>query len=832
MDSNLEDKESEKKINVKISLLILLMCFCFGIIIFLIFRPQEKILKQNLYSVSVSDYNLSSDFNLAIHEYDLIVNSNIIEINCDADSKIDGCNVSLDLTGKEEYIHKIEFYDGKQTNTYKIKIKNVTKNEIDDFYIKDIKGNTSEWTNKDLTMEVIMAPEGIYSYSIDSGNTWQSSNKFIIKENGKYELVVKDKSELLKKTKNIEIDKIDKEKPQVTINKTNIEETKITLEVSAYDALSGIEAISFNGGEFTTKTKYEVTKAGKYYFVAKDKAGNISEKKNVEIKNTDFKPQVQPKTYTVTVHANGTKLEKNIVSCTTTEESCEIILPKIITNYTVIGWGESSSAKVALYSQGEKIKVNKDLNLYAITKRTFTAEFFENGALKISNKSQSCTAYNTDKCEIITPNIITVAEVIGWGESSNSKEAKISVNQKVELTKNIKYYAITKKTYTAQFNKGTAQSIGSSSLTCTAYNTEECYVITPKITTISGKALGWSRGINFNSVYVGEQEKLILKSNETYRAVVEYVYNATFYSEGLDYLEASTLSCTARNSDSCTITLPRYNKKGHFSSYWSIDKDGMKDLTGIKKNSDYFKKTGSSYKLKKDITFYPNFNSAYYSDTSSNTNKFRNINISQTVTIGKTIFEFESGIPQNAINEFVKVMKDVYNQEFPWLFLQGKVFIMNKSTYDYYSRAYALTHGLNNSSFTIDLQYDTELKWIGINGALHELAHAWDRYYLYKTGKRLCDSNDFNVVYSAVYNRLHIEEDGSRLSKKEAIVSMFTNYYWHILGYDKVINTSESKPWYGLEDRNQPLDDYQKEVVKNFMEKYSSISANGYNKIN
>lgn len=389
----IEENFDDEKFNLKYTILIILLCLFLVAIIFLTFNFKSLFKTESsseLYSVNVRGYSLDNEFNPDIYEYNLVVNDNIIEISCESESEIEGCNIQLDLTGKENYVHEIKVND---SNIYTINIKNQTKIDDEDFYIKTINGNTFEWTNKDINLEVLMSDEGTYSYSIDNGKTWQQNNKFIIKENGSFELVAKNSNEVLSEVKKVEVDKIDKVKPQFTINKS-VNTDKVILEVSAYDELSGIDSISFNGGNFSNDTKYEVTDVGKYYVEVKDKAGNISDKQYVEINDSDFRHKEESKTYTLTLKGNGVQVEKDSISCTTTSDDCEVILPRIITNYTIVGWGENSSSTTAKYEQGQTIKLSNNLTLYAITKQTYTALFKKNGATSVGNSYLTCEAYN------------------------------------------------------------------------------------------------------------------------------------------------------------------------------------------------------------------------------------------------------------------------------------------------------------------------------------------------------------------------------------------------------------------------------------------------------
>lgn len=113
-------------------------------------------------------------------------------------------------------------------------------------------------------------------------------------------------------------------------------------------------------------------------------------------------------------------------------------------------------------------------------KISYTAKFYKNGATEVGSSSLSCTSFATNKCEIITPSISDDGIVIGWSTNKNSKIADVLVNAKVELTDDVTYYAITKKTYTVTFDNTGLDYLESSSLSCDVYNTDSsCNIILP-----------------------------------------------------------------------------------------------------------------------------------------------------------------------------------------------------------------------------------------------------------------------------------------------------------------------------------------------------------------
>lgn len=688
-------KKNQKKEKIRNLSLIGFYIFIGITIVFIYFNYDKLRAEEKLYSISARGYMLDKEFDPEQYEYNLVVNDTNVDITCLSNTDIKGCNVSLDLTGKKEYLHEITVYDGKKNIKYIINIKNDSKTEEkkdnpDDkdnkpiekekqFFIKEVKGNTFEWRNKDIKLEVNVSPEGNYSYSFDGGYTWQDNKELLIKENKKLQIVVKNKENELSDIVNIAVDRIDKILPDAVINKISIDKSKVKLQVNAYDSLSGVDSISFNGKNYSQDNEYYVTKPGTYYFNIKDKAGNVSKNINIEVTKDDFETvnqsgeKLQTKTFTVKLNANGAAIENNSVSCTTTSSSCLVVLPRIITNHIALGWSTNASSTTANYTVNQKIQLNNNMSLYAITKKTFTA---------------------------------------------------------------------------------------------------------------------------------------------------------TFVNNGLNYLSSSSLSCNAYNQDNrCSIVLPYFNKQGYFNSFWSTSSDVSTNLVGKNWSWDYFKQAGRTYELTGNVTLYPNFNHFHY-DLSNNQYKYRSIDVSEIRHIGNTLFEFEKGIPTSVINEFMKSMNAAYSK-IPELFTPGKVFVMTESTYSNYSIAYGLTHWMfsshgGDSYSTIDLKYDTSKGEISTNAALHEMAHALDSYYSFKTGAgKINATKDFDNFYNTIGSKLYVDSEGKKISKVETFAGMVTNYYWHILK----VNTSSN--YYALKS-GATLNSTEQNQLKIFVEKYLNIAKNGY----
>lgn len=160
--------------------------------------------------------------------------------------------------------------------------------------ITGISGNSSEWTNKDVTLTVEAKDNkggtGVVAYGIneEDGIKWQSEAEFNITANGTYTFYVKDAvgniSEI-NETSTTKIEYIDKTAPTISVsyNPKTWTNNSVTVTVTATDKESGIPETGAyrldseedwqDGNEFTISDNTE------HEIYVKDNAGNIGSTK-------------------------------------------------------------------------------------------------------------------------------------------------------------------------------------------------------------------------------------------------------------------------------------------------------------------------------------------------------------------------------------------------------------------------------------------------------------------------------------------------------------------------------------------------------------------------
>ena len=413
-----------------------------------------------------------------------------------------------------------------------------------------------------------------------------------------------------------------------------------------------------------------------------------------------------------------------------------------------------------------------------------------------------------------------------WIDSQAEKEENGKVFNamlRVEATQSSKKSTV--ETLTATFHSNGA-TIGSSTMSCESLNQAGCNISLPTITRTGGNVIGWSEDQNETTATYLSEADILIKDNIDLYAITSKTYTATFDSSNTTTLETTSRSCNAYNTaSSCNIVLPRFNRVGAFSEFWSTVKlPGLNLYDYLDTFSwawKYFNQIGRKYTLTSNISFYPNFSTFHY-DLLSDSNphyKFRDIDMNRNFDYGNSYFECQSSIPDTAIDDIDSFLNTAY-QSVPWLFTPGKVFVFNSDTYSDYSIAYGLTHSNywpygGVSYYTIDVQYDQSIGIVDHNAVLHELGHAFDSYYNYRTSNGLLsDQEDIVAFYNEMY------ADGSTgITKTEWFAAMVTNYYWHILGHDP------NESYYGM---SQALTDSQREKLNSLMTKYIEIANNDY----
>lgn len=888
------------RVNKKETFLVFLIVFIFFIIsfVFLLIYNKNKEYKGSIESqiysskVEIPGYELNKPFDLDTYEYNVEVDMDKIQIVCNSIEEISGCNTEIDMKDKDNYDHILEINSGGNVKKYIIHILKNKDKSNNPIKITSIEGIPLNWTNKDVKV-IVNAESKLGSnlyYSFDNGKTWTDKNEYEVKENTILSIIVKDNNNRTE-TKDIAINKIDKDKPILELITQSKSKDKIVIKAIGSDKTSSAKLFSFNNGPYSIADQFEVKKAGIYKITAKDEAGNISEESIIKIEDKDFEEEKKQYEYKVKLNSNGATINSATLTCKSYSKKCKIALPKISRSEgVVIGWSKNKDSKSADYKSGEIIEIENDITLYAITKRTLKATFYKNGATEIGKNYNACEIYNEQKkCNITVPTISrSGGAVLGWNENSEAKESSIRPKQEISIGDNVNLYAITYKTLKATFNKNKADSISDTSKKCKLYNTgtscnittptitkkdwtgigwstiptsksvdikpntkininkdityyavtaktitikfekngstigktsqtcklfndgEKCEITMPTITRSGWNILGWSTGSTATSASLKVGAKQTVTKDTTYYAITSKKVTINFYKNGADSIGASSKSCTMYNKqESCSITAPTVTRSGWNILGWSWNDTDQGDYITkvnepIKRGQDgyYYAITSKTLNLSikyndetiktlacniynnkiKKCSIYVNesftklnyktylFNKRYIINGFSNTNGGEIVykpddesNIIISLDSNKTIYMstfymsnivklnqktiyLQKGIQGNAYNRILTIENLA-----PFLFkIPGNVFVFDRDSYNSrWDTGVGITYGgVPRNVDVISSESGITLNGDGYDAWMHELGHAWDAYYKSKFGKMVSEQEDFIKLYN------------------------------------------------------------------------------------
>ena len=384
---------------------------------------------------------------------------------------------------------------------------------------------TTKTSSCEITMPTITAPNGykVVGWSTSKTATTSSYNAGmsydITEDMTLYAIVVEDTITSKTITATFKVNNAE------TISKTSDSCTTTTdsceITMPSITAPSGYKVVGWSTSATATIATYQ--SGGTYTF-----------SENV-ILYAIIEEEPTPTVITVTFNKNtASSIGSTKLSCTTTGDSCNITMPTItpLSGYTVVGWAETANATFATYLPGNSYGINENMTLYAITKKNselqeFTINFNKNTASSISATELSCTTID-DSCEIkmpsITPN--NGENVVGWSETKDATSATYMPEITYSISKNMTLYAITNKVTTIKkfevtFEKNTALEIGSTTLSCTTYDTT-CEITMPTITVNDGyKVIGWSADKNATTATYLVNNSYSISKNMTLYAITK-----------------------------------------------------------------------------------------------------------------------------------------------------------------------------------------------------------------------------------------------------------------------------------------------------------------------
>ncbi len=233
--------------------------------------------------------------------------------------------------------------------------------------------------------------------------------------------------------------------------------------------------------------------------------------------------------YTLTYNLNGGEGTINPASChpDVINGSCSITISSTQptrTNYSFLGWANSSSATTAAYQPGGNLSLNANKTIYAVWQEntsTFTLSFNNNGG-EGTIPSQSCDG--TTSCTVTIPSTKptkTNYYFLGWTDTDSATTATYQPSSDITLTANKTLYAVWAPIYTLSFDlSGGSGDIESK--TCHPNKTSgECDIIIPSAipTKINYTFLGYGNSASDTSASYSPGGNITLSGNKTLYAL-------------------------------------------------------------------------------------------------------------------------------------------------------------------------------------------------------------------------------------------------------------------------------------------------------------------------
>ena len=268
--------------------------------------------------------------------------------------------------------------------------------------------------------------------------------------------------------------------------------------------------------------------------------------------------------------------------------STTVTLPTLTpkSGYEFLGWSTGNNSKTAEYKGGQKVTINGNTTLYAISRKKVMDINFkiqDTNAVYQSNSKVTCYSYNgkNDKCTFKAPSLTNKSgyNVVGWGKASSDSAAKSLTTSSINpgttynytvssSTSSVTYYSITSSraeckyviqdTSAAKFDDQYAIPV-----ICYKYNgASSCKLTTKKLAAVNAnyEVKGWNTNKNATSASVLSGRDVTITKDTTLYSItkkkspikINFVVTTVGASKtgGID-------SCYLYNgASSCKITTP------------------------------------------------------------------------------------------------------------------------------------------------------------------------------------------------------------------------------------------------------------------------------------
>ena len=235
------------------------------------------------------------------------------------------------------------------------------------------------------------------------------------------------------------------------------------------------------------------------------------------------------------------------------------------TNEYFIGWATTSNGQV-VYTNGQSITINDDIDLYAVWDNTCTVSFNSNGG----TGTMTSQTFQGGETKAIKTNTFTRNGYVfrGWATSSDATTADYQDEETISPIANITLYALWKKTYTVTFNAnngtGTMQ-------TQTFVEGEPQALNTHTFTRNNYVFRGWATTANATSATYTENQEITINANTTLYVYWKRTYTVTFNANnGTGTMQAQTFVA----GEPQTLTLNSFTRNRYRFNGWGTSRNG------------------------------------------------------------------------------------------------------------------------------------------------------------------------------------------------------------------------------------------------------------------
>ncbi len=217
-----------------------------------------------------------------------------------------------------------------------------------------------------------------------------------------------------------------------------------------------------------------------------------------------------------------------------------------------------------------KFKIHGDIDYY------YKWMTYKNGIKQTESVCTKMINNYIDKTTMIIDSELNVGKWVIYSDQNCTNQTK----EYLTLTYEGKTESSSKKTLTATFSNGNANSIGSTSESCeTIFLT--CSVRAPSITPPSGYEVeGWSENPNGTGIIFKPGDDILINGNNTYYPILKKIasktqkkYTVTFNKNNAQSIEKTKISCVT-TTNQCSVKLPNIiAPKGYEVIGWSSKKN-------------------------------------------------------------------------------------------------------------------------------------------------------------------------------------------------------------------------------------------------------------------